>query len=61
MTLVDVAKQAEPGKKFKRRSSARMLHFGEGKKRPPYIAVDEYEQSAVFWSDDLTADDWEVL
>jgi hypothetical protein len=60
MTIFEIASQATPGLRFKRTSSARILHFSEGKKGPKvYLVVDHYGQTAALFSDDLAASDWE--
>jgi hypothetical protein len=63
MTIMEITKLVAltgPALRFKRTTSGRVLHFGEGKGKP-FLLVDEREESAPMWSDDLVASDWEVV
>jgi hypothetical protein len=61
--LDELAAGATPGLRFKRVSSARELHFSDHDRVRPrvYLAVDHYGNTAALFSDDLAADDWEVV
>lgn len=63
MTLTEIGKLAEPGLSFKRVSSARVFHFGKVTKKGArvYLVCDVYNFTAALFSDDLAADDWEVV
>lgn len=64
MTLVEIGTIAKPKLRFKRASSPRALEFGWRGDVPlgkPFIVVDYYGMTAALFSDDLMADDWEVV
>ena len=64
MTLTEIAKNAKPGLKFRRVGSLRLFHFDElsaSQKKAARLACDSRNNAAPFFSDDMAADDWEVV
>jgi len=59
MTIVHACTIAKPGDTLQREDSKRTFIVGSSKK--PQLLVDHYGQAAAFFTDDLTADDWEVI